>query len=239
MRTYAVRLVGVIVSMALLALGESAQAQSSDARRELPPAFPREGARQVLENDWGTVWDVTWTPGSATPMHRHAFDYVGVEFADTTFSVVAPNGQRRTLPAKAGGAWFLQRGTTHIEEMSGDSPARHAVVIDLKDEAAPSLINSSGSPTVFPQGVGEKIIDNGRVVMWNYTWPAEGAPTYFYDKNAFIVFVNGGELTSSVAGGPAQPLIVSTGQVLFRAGGRTLSERSAKGNVRGIVIELK
>jgi hypothetical protein len=234
-----VRSVGVIVSIALLALGESAQAQSADARRELPPAFPREGARQVLENDWGTVWDVTWTPGSATPMHRHVSDYVGVELAETTFSVVAPNGQRRTLPAKAGGAWFFQRGATHIEEMPGGSPARHAVVIDLKGVAAPSLINSSGSPTVFPQGVAEKLIENARVVMWDCTWPTEDAQTHFYDKNVFIVFVNSGELSSSVAGGPPQPLFVSTGQVLFRAGGKTLSERSKKGNVRGIVIELK
>lgn len=162
------RSVGVIVFVALLAPGESAQGQTADARRELPPAFAREGARQVLENDFGTVWDVTWTPGSATPMHRHTFDYVGVELANTTFSVVAPNGQRRTLPAKAGGAWFLPRGTTHIEEMPVDSPARHAVVIDVKDIAAPSLVNLSGSPKVFPQGVAEKIIENARVVMWEY-----------------------------------------------------------------------
>ena len=115
--------------------------------------------------------------------------------------------------------------------MPADSAARHAVVIDLKDIAAPSLVNSSGSPTVFPQGVAEKIIENAHVVMWDYTWAAESAPTYFCYKNVFIVFVNGGQLTSSVAASPPQHLFVSTGQVLFRAAGRTLSERSAKGYV--------
>jgi len=239
MRTVAVRSFGLIGGIALLVSGASAQGQSPDSGRELPPAFPREGARQILANDWGTVWDVTWKPGSATPMHRHTFDYVGVELADTTFNVVAPNGERRTLPAKAGGAWFLRRGTTHIEEMPRDSAARHAIVIDLKDVASPSMASPSGTPAIFPPGTAEKILENARVVMWDYTWPAESTPTHFYDKNVFIVFVNGGELTSSVAGNPPQQLSVSAGQVLFRAGGRALSERSAKGNVRGIVIELK
>jgi hypothetical protein len=39
-----------------------------------PASLPTTGSQQVLINDWGTAWDVTWTPGTATPMHRHASD---------------------------------------------------------------------------------------------------------------------------------------------------------------------
>jgi hypothetical protein len=193
----------------------------------------------VLENDWGTVWDVTWAPGSATPMHRHAFDYVGVELADSTFKSVAPDGQRRTITEKAGAGWFLAAWHYAYRRNAKRSPARHAVVIDLKDVAAPSFVNSLESPTAFPEGVAEKIVENQRVVVWDYSWPnSQSAPTRFHDKNAFIIFVHGGELTSSVAGRP-QPLLVSAGQVLVQAGGRPMSERSTKGDVRAIMIESK
>ena len=46
-------------------LCQGPRAHSQDAR-DLPHAFPREGATLVLDNDWGTVWDVTWSPGSST-----------------------------------------------------------------------------------------------------------------------------------------------------------------------------
>jgi hypothetical protein len=236
----AVRPIGAVVFIVLFIQCQPARAQSLDVRQEPPPAFPRVGATRVLENDWGTVWDVIWAPGSATPMHRHGFDYVGVELANSTFSTVTPDGQRRTLTAKTGASWFLQRGVTHIEEVPSGSPARHAVVIDLKDAAEPSFVNSSGSPIAFAEGVAAKVDENQRVVRWDYTWPTgENAPARFYGKNAFIIFVDGGELTSSVAGRRPQSLLVSAGQVLFRPGGSALSERSTRGNVRGIIIELK
>jgi hypothetical protein len=37
----------------------------------LPPAFPRPGVKKILENERVIVWDCTWTPGVATPMHFH------------------------------------------------------------------------------------------------------------------------------------------------------------------------
>jgi hypothetical protein len=161
-----VRSIGAVVFVVLFAQGP-ARAQSSDAR-ELPHASPRQGAAQLLDNDWGTVWGVTWVPGSSTAMHRHAFDYVGVELTDSRFNSVAPDGQRRTISQERGASYFLPRGITHIEELLSSDPARHTVVIDLKDATAPSFVNSSRSPTAFAEGVARKVVENARVVMWDY-----------------------------------------------------------------------
>lgn len=208
--------------------------------QEPPNAFPREGARKLLENAWGTGWDVTWAPGSATPMHRHAFDYVGVELADATFTVVAPDGQRRTIVQKRGSSYFLPRGTTHIEEASDRDPPRHAVIIELKDAAAPSLRDTTTSKSAFPEDAAKRLVENRRVAMWDFEWPTDASPAaYFYEHDAFIVFTEGGELTSSVDGSPARVVHISAGQLVFRTGGHAFSERSTRGGVRGIVVELK
>lgn len=45
---------------------------------ELPHAFPREGAKQIFDNERVTIWDVTWIKGQPSTMHRHRFDLVGV-----------------------------------------------------------------------------------------------------------------------------------------------------------------
>src|SRR5258708_1328056 len=82
----------------------------------LPPAFPRAGATQAFDNQWGTAWDATWTPNEPTAMHQHAYDYVGVELVDSTFNLTAPGGQPRTASLRKGSSYFLPKGTTHIEE---------------------------------------------------------------------------------------------------------------------------
>jgi hypothetical protein len=189
-------------------------AQNGDPQ-ELPPAFPRDGATMILDNTMGTAWDVTWTPGKPTLMHRHKFDYVGVELADSTVEVTAPDGSRRTATLAIGRSYFFPHGTTHIEEVPGTSPVRHAIVIDLKDL-------------------------NDRVAMWDFTWPSlQPATTVVIPKGAFIIFLGGGELASSNSPNKRQSELVSPGQVLFTTDGRIFSELSTKGHVRGIVVQLK
>jgi quercetin dioxygenase-like cupin family protein len=209
---------------------------ASAGGQDLPHAFPRAGAKQVLDNQWGTVWDVVWAPGETTPMHRHKFDYVGVELEDAQVGIVEVDGRRRTFSLKRGESYFLPRGTTHQEVGVSDSPRRHAVMIDLKDAPAPVFPKPSGLATAFPSRGSKRLLENQRVVMWECTWPSGAKDNrYFYRRNAFIVFLNSGELASS----DGRANMVSSGQVIFREGGHALTEASTRGSVRGIVIELK
>jgi hypothetical protein len=58
--------------------------QSAQAPANLPPPFPRAGAKQLLDNDRVTVWDVVWPKGQPTPLHRHPFGRVNFRSVRTT-----------------------------------------------------------------------------------------------------------------------------------------------------------
>ena len=47
-------------------------------RQGVPLPFPRAGAKQLLENDRVTVWDVVWPKGQPTALHRHPYTLAGV-----------------------------------------------------------------------------------------------------------------------------------------------------------------
>ena len=217
-----------------------AAALAVPAAQDLPHAFPRDGARQVLDNPWATAWDVTWAPHVVTPLHRHAFDYVGVELVDSTFSVTSPGGEPRQTSRKKGDSYFLPKGTTHSEEGLSDQPPRHAVLIDLKPQHSPTVANNTQYRTVFPPGAATKVLENPRVVMWNMTWTAgQPAQIYFYTRNTFIVYVDEGEIRSSEAGGVEALRPIAAGQVAFVAAGRARSDQATAATVRAVVVEVK
>ena len=217
-----------------------AAALSLAAAQDLPHAFPRDGARQVLDNPWATAWDATWAPHVQTPVHRHAFDYVGVELVDSTFNVTPPGGNPRQTSKKKGDAYFLPKGTTHSEEGISDQPPRHAVLIDLKPQHSPTVANNTQYRPVFPTGVATKILENPRVVMWDMTWTAgQPAQTYFYTRNTFVVYVDGGELRSSEAGGVEALRQIAAGRSRSCRLAARDSDQATAAPVRAIVVELK
>ena len=87
---------------------------------------------RILSNAWMDAWDVTWPVDSPTPMHRHRFDYLGVELVASQNRLTAPDGQQREIALEEGRLWFLERGTTHAETGLSRDPERHAIIVDLK-----------------------------------------------------------------------------------------------------------
>ena len=94
------------------------------------PAFPREWARRVIENDRVTVWEVAWTKGLKTPPHFHDKDVVAVYLDAGTVRSIALSGETTATPRLAGDTVFIRRGRAHIEECI-DGPRRD-IVIELK-----------------------------------------------------------------------------------------------------------
>ena len=96
----------------------------------MTPAFPRDGARRVVENDSVAVWHVTWTKGLKTPQHFHDKDVVAVYLDGGTVRSIALNGETAATPRLAGDTVFIPRGRAHIEECI-DGPRRD-IIIELK-----------------------------------------------------------------------------------------------------------
>jgi quercetin dioxygenase-like cupin family protein len=207
--------------------------------QDLPHAYPREGAKQLIDNARVTVWDVTSEKGKPSPKHQHKYDLVGVDLSDATVKVVNQDGTTQTSAVKAFQVLSLKKGTTHIEEATSPSP-RHSIAIDLKDTRVPPLQNKSGYPLAFPRDGAKKVLETDRVIVWDYTWtPNKPTPMHFHDKDVVVVFMADGQLNSTTPDGKTTPQQISYGLTRFNVRDRTHSEELVKGSARAIIFELK
>jgi quercetin dioxygenase-like cupin family protein len=198
--------------------------------QDLPHAFPREGAKQLIDNERVTVWDVTIEKGKPSPMHRHKYDLVGVDLADAT----SPAGA-----VKFGQVVWQPKGTAHIEQVTSDTP-RHVIAVDLKDVKVPPISNPTKYPLAFPRDGAKKVLENDRLTVWDYSWTLN-KPTamHFHDKDVVVVFMANGQLNSTTPEGKTDPNQISVGLTRFNARNRVHTEELVKGSGRAIIFELK
>lgn len=206
---------------------------------ELPHAFPREGARQVFDNERVTIWDVTWIKGKPSPMHRHKYDLVGVYLVGSPIKVTMPDGTSRESNVEEGFVLFQPKGVTHIEEGLVDENPRHAILIDLKDHSIVRTPNTSGLPLAFPREGAVNRLENDRVAIWEYRWSDQPTPMHLHDKDVVVVVMEGGEIESTTADGKSRVVRVARGEASFTPGNRAHTERAVSGNARAILVELK
>ena len=89
----------------------------------LPPAFPREGSKLVLENDKVKVWNYTWMTGKPTPMHFHNTEIV-VIYLQWRRCLHHPGRQETQINHNPGDIVFNAANRSHSEELvKGESPA--------------------------------------------------------------------------------------------------------------------
>jgi hypothetical protein len=192
--------------------------------QELPNAFPRAGAKQLIDNDRVTVWDVTMEKGKATPQYRYPLDVVSVDLSSA---------------GKQGQVSFVKKGTTEKQEAASDAP-RRSIVVELKDVKVATLRNTSGYPDAFPREGSKKVFDNPRVVVWDFSWtPGKATAMHYHDKDVVVVYLDNGELSSTTLDGKVTVNSYVFGKAKFNARDRTHSELLSKGSQRVIAIELK
>jgi len=96
----------------------------------LPAAFPRPGSKKLFENARVIVWDYTWTPGVATPMHFHDKDVVVYYLEDGDLQSTTPSGEKTVNPYKPGMIRFNLRDRTHTETLIRGK--QRAIITELK-----------------------------------------------------------------------------------------------------------
>jgi len=133
----------------------------------------------------------------------------------------------------SGDVTFLPKGTA-------PKSAAKSFVIDLKDHAVAPFPNTTSYPLAFPRPGSKKILENDKVIVWDYTWtPDVATPMHFHDKDVVVVFLEDGDLKSTTPDGQAVVNPYTAGTVRFNKGNRTHTETLVKGKQRAIITELK
>jgi hypothetical protein len=169
---------------------------------------------------------------AAPPAAKLAIDNDRVTIWDVNGAVPARPGDA-VIVSLAGSAVFAPKGTA--PKISGRS-----MVIDLKDHPVAPLVNKSGYPNAFPRPGAKKILENDRVIVWDYSWTT-GVPTamHFHDKDAIVVYLEDGDLKSTTPDGQAVVNPYPAGTVRFNGRNRSHTEVLVRGQQHAIITELK
>ena len=193
-----------------IAAGAVLVASAAALRAQSPTAKP------LVDNDRVTVWDLPAVNAEATAAHKPAGDFVVV--------TVGPP------PA----AVFHTKGS----EM--DPVAARVILIDLKDKPVAPLENKSGHPNAFPRPGSKKLIENDRVIVWDYSWTrGVPSPMHFHDKDVVVVYVEDGALQSTTPDGQNTVNEFKAGTTRFNTRDRVHTELMTSPRARAIITELK
>jgi hypothetical protein len=183
---------------------------------------PQMTLKPVIENDRVTVWDVSG-PATAQPV-----DAVVVSLSGSAAFLpkgTTPNVSGRSIPGRS---------------IPGRSIPGRSIVIDLKEHPVAPIANTSGYPLAFPRPGSKKILENERVMVWDYSWtPGVATPMHFHDKDVVVVFLEDGDLSSTTPDGKVVVNPLTAGTVKFNPRGRTHTETLVRGKQHAIITELK
>jgi quercetin dioxygenase-like cupin family protein len=212
---------------------------TSVSGQDVPPEFSAEGARQVLDNERVVVWTATDMKGRPSTVHTHERDRVSVDLGDASVRITTAEGVSESVSLTTGQVLFEGKDTTHRVEIVSDNP-RQVILIDLKEVVVPPSENLTGFANAYPRADAVKLLENDRVVVWEYTWTTGvPSPTHFHDKDAVIVFMGEGELRATTPDGTVRGGSRSFGDVVFSPRNVTHVEELIAGSAKSIVIELK
>jgi hypothetical protein len=95
-----------------------------------PSAWPRDGAKNVLENPRIRMWDYTWVAGAPAVKRVYRNDVVEVVVTGGTIRVTGADGKPETRVLAAKDARYVSRGTVRTEAHVSGSP--RVIAIELK-----------------------------------------------------------------------------------------------------------
>jgi hypothetical protein len=111
-------------------LKKEAASGLSDEGAAGPAPFPRDGAKQILDDDRVTAWDYTWASGSQGLRYRPARETVIVWLGSGKLRVTERNGAATVMDVHAGTMRHLTGGSNETVEIVSGSP--RAILFQLK-----------------------------------------------------------------------------------------------------------
>lgn len=148
-------------------------------------------------------------------------------------SPIAASSLDTVVVSSSGNAAFVPKGKT--PQVGGQS-----LLIALKDHPLPPIKNTTSYPLGFPRPGAKKLLENDRVIVWDYTWePGVATPMHFHDKDVVVWFLEDGDLKSTTPDGKETVNQYTADTVRFNQRDRTHSETLVKGKQRALITELK
>lgn len=195
------------------------------------------GSKEIASNDRVLVRDITWSAGAPRPL-SHADETVTVFLRGGTLKVTRPDGTSSTITRKTGDVIVEPRGAADTREAVG--PSVRTVVVDLHDKVVPPLPNTSGLPEAFPRPGSKKVLENARIVVWDYNFvPGEASPMHFHSRDVVTIYTEDGAVTSTTPQGETTVNEHHPGEIRFNLRNRAHTEKLTRGKVHIIVVELK
>jgi hypothetical protein len=233
------RRLSVLVGITLLFASASfAQQVKTDYDRSADAQTALGHATTVIDNERVRVWDITLAQGQSTEFGRHEYDFVTMFLVGGQFRTTSENGATVT-ERRFGEAVYSHKGAKQEEELIAGGPAR-LIAVELKDHPEPRYPNTSGYPLAFPRPGSRKVLDNERVVVWNYSWALNTpTPMHFHDKDIVVVYRYDGSLKSTTPDAKSVVNDYKSGSIWFNRGDRVHFETLVKGRQSAIMVELK
>jgi hypothetical protein len=196
------------------------------------------GVKELIDNPRATICEVTLAKGQKWPMETYAEDTLMVPLTAVSLRITSHDGKATTVNLTPGEVRFWPKGTHQAAEPQGDG---RAIVAHFKDVAGPTYKNTSGFGPAFPRPRVKKLLDNSRIVVWDYTWvQGEPTPNHFHDKDLMIVYLADGAIRSVTPDGKATNNEFRFAEARFNPGNRAHYEEYVRGNgPRAIITELK
>ena len=137
-------------------------------------------------------------------------------------------------------------GTVDYRASGAPAPSKtaaaggYAVVIELKDAKVAPLPNTTKYPSAFPRPNVKKMLENDRVLIWDYSWaPGVPTPMHYHDKDVVVTYLEDGALRSTDPNGQAAINEHYFGFTKLNSRDRVHTEELIRGKGRAIIVELK
>jgi hypothetical protein len=196
-------------------------------------------AAPLIDNDRVTVWDVTLSPGESSPSTPHDLDAVVLIVEGGSFRTRDGHGRSRLIERHFGEGRFVAKGSDEIDTLTVGGPA-HEVLIALKNRPSPPPAASPNYPAAFPREGATKLFENGRVILWNYSWtPGRPTPMHMHGKDFVVAFRYTSSQIIVEPGGASHINQVKAGDVLYLERGLTHSEGTLSERQSAVYMELK
>ena len=160
----------------------------AQAQLDLPPAYPREGATKILENEHVIAWDISWLKQDY-PIHRHRYDHTGVYYNPGDRVITSSEGEAREVHTDPWNISFQLAGVTHTESGISDEPLR-AVFVQIKRPITGEVEPGSSIPQ-FPNDSPLDRRSNERIKVWEYNQDiisSTGSSAHYHGHDAVVVW---------------------------------------------------